>query len=65
LEKLIGLKALGDIKDAEIHFDFRSPGWVTSWNTKEYSPGQGMAFGLGIYSLFSPPYSWVINADVL
>ncbi|PKS12751.1 hypothetical protein jhhlp_000961 [Lomentospora prolificans] len=51
LEKLISLNALGDIKDAVIHYDFRDPGWLHFWNRKEYAPGDGMAFGLGTHTL--------------
>ncbi|CAI4218711.1 unnamed protein product [Parascedosporium putredinis] len=51
LEKLISLNALGDIKDAVIHYDFRDPGWLHHWNRKEYAPGDGMAFGLGTHTL--------------
>ncbi len=39
--------ALGDIRDAEIHFDFLNPGWIHGW-TKPYQPGEGMTFGLGV-----------------
>jgi len=39
--------ALGTIKEAEIHYDIDNPPWVARMTSKTYSPGQGMAFGLG------------------
>jgi Oxidoreductase family, C-terminal alpha/beta domain len=36
------------VVEAEIHFDFPSPSWISGWTKKEYSPGEGMAFGLGM-----------------
>jgi len=39
--------ALGDILEAEIHFDYPDPGWISGWTNKEYKPGQGMTFALG------------------
>ena len=47
LQHLVKNNALGEILDAEIHFDFRSPSWISGWTRKEYRPGEGMAFGLG------------------
>lgn len=41
--------ALGDVKEAEIHYDIPTPSWTSGWG-KEYSPGQGMLFGLGMQS---------------
>lgn len=38
---------MGDIKEAEIHYDFESPPWLSMMTDKEYTPGSGMAFGLG------------------
>ncbi len=46
LHQLLEKGALGDVRDAEIHFDFPNPGWMGGW-TQKYQPGQGMAFGLG------------------
>ncbi|KAH6619321.1 hypothetical protein B0J18DRAFT_400272 [Chaetomium sp. MPI-SDFR-AT-0129] len=43
--------ALGDILEADIHFDYPDPGWISGWTKKEYSPGQGMTFGLGTHTL--------------
>jgi hypothetical protein len=47
LRKLINDDALGNIKEAEIHYDFESPPWLSHMTAKEYTPGAGMAFGLG------------------
>ncbi|KAK6223130.1 oxidoreductase [Colletotrichum tabaci] len=51
LRKLIKEDALGDIKEAEIHYDFESPPWLAHMTKKEYTPGDGMAFGLGTHSI--------------
>ncbi|OBT85651.1 hypothetical protein VE02_05800 [Pseudogymnoascus sp. 03VT05] len=50
LRKLIKEDALGDIKEAEIHYDFESPSWVSQFPAK-YTPGAGMAYGLGTHSI--------------
>ncbi|KAK3356602.1 hypothetical protein B0T25DRAFT_451330 [Lasiosphaeria hispida] len=50
LEYLVKHGALGTVLEADIHFDFPSPSWVTGWG-KEYTPGQGMAFGLGTHTI--------------
>jgi predicted dehydrogenase len=47
LRHLIEKGALGDIKEAEIHYDFESPPWLSRMTAKKYTPGSGMAFGLG------------------
>ncbi|KAK0751632.1 oxidoreductase [Schizothecium vesticola] len=63
LDFLINKGALGTVLEADIHFDFPSPGWISGWTKKEYSPGQGMSFGLGTHTidqalhLFGPPAS--------
>ncbi|PSN65735.1 oxidoreductase [Corynespora cassiicola Philippines] len=51
LRGLIKQGALGDVKEAEIHYDFESPPWLHLMSDKEYTPGSGMAFGLGTHSL--------------
>lgn len=33
--------------EAEIHYDFESPSWLSSMAAKKYTPGNGMAFALG------------------
>ncbi|KAF4341174.1 hypothetical protein FBEOM_4892 [Fusarium beomiforme] len=50
LRHLINKGALGDIKEAELHYDFESPPWMSKMGTK-YLPGSGMAFGLGTHSI--------------
>lgn len=47
LQKLLNQDALGEVLDAEIHYDFPNAGWIYGWTAKEYKPGQGMMFGLG------------------
>ncbi|KIX10507.1 uncharacterized protein Z518_01590 [Rhinocladiella mackenziei CBS 650.93] len=51
LQYLIQHDALGVIKDAQIHYDFENAPWVARMTKKEYSPGEGMSFGLGYHSL--------------
>ncbi|KAL1846313.1 hypothetical protein Daus18300_014296 [Diaporthe australafricana] len=51
LRHLIKEGALGDIKEAEIHYDFESPPWLSMMTDKKYTPGSGMAFGLGTHSV--------------
>ncbi|KAK0630242.1 hypothetical protein B0T17DRAFT_527968 [Bombardia bombarda] len=51
VQKLVTEGALGDIVDAEIHFDVPSPTWIAGWTKKEYSPGEGMSFALGTHTI--------------
>jgi predicted dehydrogenase len=48
LRHLVDHGALGDINEAELHYDMAAPTWISGWTQKEYSPGQGMLFGLGM-----------------
>ncbi|KAM0317302.1 hypothetical protein ACHAPQ_011058 [Fusarium lateritium] len=50
LSHLIEKGALGDIKEAELHYDFESPSWLSGMGAK-FTPGSGMAYGLGTHSL--------------
>ncbi|KAF4445758.1 hypothetical protein F53441_10507 [Fusarium austroafricanum] len=50
LRHLIEKGALGDIKEAELHYDFESPDWMYTKGAK-HTPGSGMAFNLGTHSL--------------
>lgn len=47
LQHLINDKALGEVLEAEIHYDFPNAGWIHGWTEKDYTPGKGMLFGLG------------------
>lgn len=51
LVKLKAAGAFGDIKEAEIHYDFENAPWLSSMTAKKYTPGTGMAFGLGTHSI--------------
>lgn len=33
--------------EAELHYDFESPPWLSKLTQKEYTPGSGLCFGLG------------------
>ncbi len=46
LQALITRGALGNVLEAEMHFDFPNASWVNGY-PKEYTPGRGMAFDLG------------------
>ncbi len=45
--QIVDKGALGDIKEAEFHYDFENAPWLSSMTAKKYTPGSGMAFGLG------------------
>ncbi len=47
LKHLVSQDALGDVLEADIHFDYPDPGWISGWTQKEYIVGEGMTFGLG------------------
>ncbi|KAL2166012.1 hypothetical protein VTG60DRAFT_3447 [Thermothelomyces hinnuleus] len=51
LHHLVNHGALGDIFEADIHFDYPDPSWISGWTMKEYTPGQGMTFALGTHTL--------------
>ncbi|RSL87296.1 hypothetical protein CEP51_002286 [Fusarium floridanum] len=51
LQYLMSKDALGDVMEAEIHFDVASAPWIKSWDRHEYKPGEGMAFGLGCHTI--------------
>ncbi|KAL2125005.1 hypothetical protein VTJ04DRAFT_1370 [Mycothermus thermophilus] len=48
---LVESGALGDILEADIHFDYPDPGWISHWTSKEYIPGEGMLFALGTHTI--------------
>lgn len=43
--------ALGDINEAEIHYDFDRAPWLKFMKGKDYTAGDGHTFGLGTHSL--------------
>ncbi len=51
LRHLISNDALGELKELEIHYDVDFPFWMRNMSTKEYSPGDGMTFGLGEFPI--------------
>ncbi|KAL6245129.1 hypothetical protein RBB50_007904 [Rhinocladiella similis] len=51
LKHLIQNDALGDIKELETHYDVDFPFWMRNMNKKEYTPGDGMMFGLGSHTI--------------
>ncbi|KAK0702157.1 hypothetical protein B0H67DRAFT_650222 [Lasiosphaeris hirsuta] len=63
LDYLVQQGALGTVLEADIHFDFPSPSWVTGWG-KEYTPGQGMAFALGTHTIDQALYLFGRPASV-
>ncbi|KAH8899942.1 oxidoreductase [Thozetella sp. PMI_491] len=64
LHHLLKHNALGDVLDAEIHFDFPSPSWISGWTKKEYTPGSGMAFGLGTHTIDQALYLFGLPSSV-
>ncbi|KAL3421167.1 oxidoreductase [Phlyctema vagabunda] len=63
LKHLLANEALGNITEAEIHYDFENPPWLHYMSAKVYTPGDGMMFGLGSHTfdqalvLFGKPRS--------
>lgn len=51
LRRLLDAGALGDIKEAELHYDFEGAGAWFPTNQDKYTPGSGMTFGLGTHSI--------------
>ncbi|KXJ90055.1 oxidoreductase domain-containing protein [Microdochium bolleyi] len=51
LRSLMGKDALGEVKEAEIYYDFENPGWLHHLDKAPFSPSAGMAFGLGTHSV--------------
>ncbi|KAK3300575.1 uncharacterized protein B0H64DRAFT_18970 [Chaetomium fimeti] len=64
LHHLTSNGALGDILEANIHFDYPDPGWISRWTKKEYVPGQGMTFALGTHTLDQALYLFGTPASV-
>ncbi|KAJ5963119.1 oxidoreductase [Penicillium waksmanii] len=51
LEHILDKGALGTVTEAEIHYDFENPPWVSSMAAKGYTPGDGNMFGLGSHTI--------------
>lgn len=51
LQKVISSGWLGEIHEAEIHYDIDSPPWVMRQTDPGWAPGGGMNFGIGCHSL--------------
>lgn len=47
LRELLRSNALGKVREAEIHYDFDAPTWLRHITAERYTPGLGIAFGLG------------------
>ena len=48
LQRLIRNDALGELTEAEIHYDFENPSWLQTLSEKEYAPRVGFMYGLSI-----------------
>jgi predicted dehydrogenase len=51
VREILSKNALGDINEAEIHYDFDRAPWLKFMTGKAYTPGDGHTFGLGTHSL--------------
>ncbi|KAL2831346.1 hypothetical protein BJY01DRAFT_226638 [Aspergillus pseudoustus] len=51
VRELLAKNALGSLTEAEIHYDFDRAPWLHHMSEKKYTPGDGMAFGLGTHSV--------------
>jgi len=51
VREVLKRNALGDINEAEIHYDFDRAPWLKFMKDKEYTAGDGHTFGLGTHSL--------------
>ncbi|KAL1893950.1 hypothetical protein Sste5346_006091 [Sporothrix stenoceras] len=51
VQHLVTSGALGDVKEAEIHFDPPSAPWVMNWTDRAYTPGRGIVFELGTHTI--------------
>jgi predicted dehydrogenase len=48
---LVDRHAFGDIYEAELRYDMHFPPWMRGMTKKEYSPGDGLTFGLGSHMI--------------
>jgi len=51
LKQLYDQKVFGEVTECEIHYDVDFPSWMRGWDSPDYSPGQGMMFGLGSHTI--------------
>lgn len=51
MQEILNKDALGDVNEAEIHYDFDQAPWLKFMKGKEYTAGDGHTFGLGTHSL--------------
>lgn len=51
LQTLLNQNALGEITEAEIHYDLDLPEWMKGMTDPGWQPGDGMNFGIGCHSL--------------
>ena len=51
LQHLVKSSVFGTVTECEIHYDVNFPSWISGWKSPDYSPGQGMMFGLGSHSV--------------
>ncbi|KAL2255655.1 hypothetical protein VTK26DRAFT_2938 [Humicola hyalothermophila] len=65
LHHLVSQGALGDVLEADIHFDYPDPHWMPAgWARKEYRPGEGMTFALGTHTIDQALYLFGRPASV-
>ncbi|AEO70556.1 uncharacterized protein THITE_2122175 [Thermothielavioides terrestris NRRL 8126] len=64
LHHLVSQGALGDVLEAELHYDYPEPSWIAGWTQKEYIAGEGMTFGLGTHTLDQALYLFGRPASV-
>ncbi|EAT91492.1 hypothetical protein HBI56_013670 [Parastagonospora nodorum] len=51
VQEILKKGTLGDVNEAEIHYDFDQAPWLKFMKGKEYTAGDGHTFGLGTHSL--------------
>lgn len=51
LRHLVNKNAFGTVTEFENHYDVNMPVWMVRNKTIEYTPGEGMTFGLGAHSI--------------
>jgi len=51
LHHLVKQSTFGEITECEIHYDVDFPFWISGWKSPDWSPGQGMMYGLGSHTI--------------